>query len=66
MADAIIPDTKNWTWVLERPCPDCGYDGPAFDVATPGATLRDLGARWQTVLQRDDVAVRPRPDLVIY
>ncbi|PVY29285.1 hypothetical protein C7458_10631 [Williamsia muralis] len=23
---AIVPDTKNWTWVLERPCPDCGFD----------------------------------------
>ena len=23
---AIIPDTKNWTWVLERPCPECGFD----------------------------------------
>jgi hypothetical protein len=62
MADAIVPDTKNWTWVLDRPCPDCGYDGPAFDVATTGATLRALGARWQPVLQRDDVTVRPRPD----
>ena len=22
----IVPDTKNWTWVLERPCPECGFD----------------------------------------
>ncbi len=22
----IAPDTKNWTWVLERPCPECGFD----------------------------------------
>ena len=25
-ADGIVPDTKNWTWVLERPCPECGLD----------------------------------------
>ena len=62
MADDIVPDTKNWTWVLERPCPDCGYNGPSFDVAASGATLRDLATRWQQVLQRDDVTQRPRPD----
>ena len=22
----IEPDTKDWTWVLERPCPECGFD----------------------------------------
>ena len=23
---SIEPDTKDWTWVLERPCPECGFD----------------------------------------
>ena len=22
----IDPDTKDWTWVLDRPCPECGFD----------------------------------------
>ncbi len=22
----IVPDTKDWTWVLERTCPQCGFD----------------------------------------
>jgi hypothetical protein len=22
----IVPDTKDWTWVLDRPCPECGLD----------------------------------------
>ncbi|HEY5013683.1 MAG TPA: DinB family protein, partial [Acidimicrobiia bacterium] len=26
----ITPDTKDWTWVLERPCPECGFDASAF------------------------------------
>jgi hypothetical protein len=26
----IVPDTRDWTWVLERPCPDCGLDAQAF------------------------------------
>ena len=21
----IEPDTKDWTWVLDRPCPECGF-----------------------------------------
>ena len=27
--DAITPDTKDWTWVLERTCPECGFDPAA-------------------------------------
>ena len=31
MADAITPDDKDWTWVLERPCPECGFDTRTID-----------------------------------
>ena len=26
----IVPDTKDWTWVLRRPCPECGLDTQSF------------------------------------
>ncbi len=26
----IVPDTKDWTWVLERACPECGFDATDF------------------------------------
>jgi len=26
----IMPDTKDWTWVLRRACPECGFDHPQF------------------------------------
>jgi hypothetical protein len=26
----IIPDTKDWTWVLHRPCPECGFTVETF------------------------------------
>lgn len=55
----IIPDDKNWTWVLERACPDCGFYAGAFDVANTGAAIRDLVVRWASVLGRADVARRP-------
>ena len=42
----VPPDTKDWTWVLERPCPDCGFatfaDNPIVDAATAEAVLRAL------------------------
>ena len=25
-------DTKNWTWVLDRPCGECGFDASALTV----------------------------------
>jgi hypothetical protein len=28
--EAPLPDDKDWTWVVEEPCPECGFD-PTFD-----------------------------------
>lgn len=55
----ITPDTKDWTWVLERPCPECGFDASAVRDDSVVALLRDNVAAWPAVLQRADVAVRP-------
>lgn len=58
---ALVPDTKDWTWVLERPCPDCDFDPRAVasdDVARLVTAFTDP---WTTVLQRPDAAVRPDP-----
>ncbi|HEY3436228.1 MAG TPA: DinB family protein [Actinotalea sp.] len=59
--DAIEPDTKDWTWVLTRPCDECGYD--AASVAGPQVADRvvDLAERWVEVLARPDATVRPAP-----
>ncbi len=57
--DVIIPDGKNWTWVLGRACPDCGFSAGTFDVANTGAAVRDLATRWTAVLDRADVSRRP-------
>ncbi len=55
----IIPDTKNWTWVLEAPCPQCGFDASAFDEHDVPAMIRANAQSWPAVLERTDVAVRP-------
>ncbi|TVT13501.1 DinB family protein [Amycolatopsis acidiphila] len=55
----ITPDTKDWTWVLQRPCPDCGLDTSGFDREDVAVLLRENAAAWQAVLAREDVGVRP-------
>ena len=27
---AIVPDDKDWTWVLQRECPECGFDASSL------------------------------------
>ena len=58
----IIPDTKDWTWVLQRPCPECGFDASATTPATVPGAVTDMLPRWRAVLLRADVAERPDAD----
>lgn len=60
---SIDPDTKDWTWVLERPCPDCGFDAQAVDGERVPSVVRRNAADWQRVLTRPDVRRRPGPQV---
>jgi hypothetical protein len=55
----IVRDTKNWTWVIEHPCPDCGFDAADYPDAAIAAAIRDNAASWPAVLVRPTVRVRP-------
>jgi hypothetical protein len=55
----IVPDDKNWTWVLERECPECGFDGTRIDVADVAAMIRTNAAAWSPLLADARVATRP-------
>ncbi len=57
----IEPDGKDWTWVLERPCPECGFDPSAVDPHALGDALRATVPRWAAALARPDVRRRPAP-----
>jgi len=59
---AITPDTKNWTWVLDRPCPECGFVADSFARDDVGRIIRENAAAWGRILLRDDVQRRPRAD----
>ncbi len=56
----IVPDDKDWTWVLERACPECGFDGEHFRVEDAPAELRANAVEWSRLLDRP--SVRERPD----
>ncbi len=59
---AISPDTKDWTWVLERPCDQCGFHADAVPTNTIAARVNEHAEAWKGVLRRSDVRVRPSND----
>jgi hypothetical protein len=59
---AIIPDTKDWTWVLGRPCPECGLDTRSFSREELPAMIRSNALAWRAPLAAPGAADRTRPD----
>jgi hypothetical protein len=57
----IVPDDKDWTWVLERPCPECGFDAGGVDIEAVGPSIRAAAAAWVELLNGDDDSLRVRP-----
>jgi hypothetical protein len=57
----IEPDDKDWTWVLDRPCPECGFDASTFDSRVLGDAVRATVPRWAAALARPDARQRPEP-----
>ena len=59
---AIVPDTKDWTWVLRRPCPECGLDTQGFTVQAVPEMIMANAAAWQkTLTGLADARTRPVP-----
>jgi hypothetical protein len=55
----IAPDTKNWTWVIERPCPECGFDATDYLDDDIAPAILDSAVSWPAVLARPTVRDRP-------
>src|SRR6478735_1685445 len=56
-------DTKDWTWVLERRCPECGFDAAGTGRAAIATTLRAANFRLIALLADPLVRERPAPDV---
>ena len=67
MSDAPIPgktDDKDWTWVLDQACDECGAWVGGLPVAAVAALNVRCADGWIEVLGRDEdwVHARPEPD----
>jgi hypothetical protein len=64
MSTDIVPDDKDWTWVLQRPCDECGFDARSIEVGDVGAIILDNAEQWRQLLESGEASlrVRPRPD----
>jgi hypothetical protein len=58
---SIPPDTKDWTWVLEARCPECGLDTREIGLADVPVAVRDVASSFGDVLAAGE-ATRRRPD----
>jgi DinB superfamily len=61
----ITPDDKDWTWVLDEACTECGLDTRLVEPSDVSAMVRDLLEPWRAVLltaPADVVSRRPSLD----
>ena len=54
-------DSKDWTWVLERRCPECRFDVHSFSRTEVGSLLRQVTNTWAELLVGDPGELRRRP-----
>lgn len=56
-----VPDTKDWTWVLDRACPECGFDAHTCTATAVPGLIRENVSAWKDLLANG--GIRPgRPD----
>jgi hypothetical protein len=63
-AAQLTPDDKDWTWVIDRRCPDCGFDGSTFTAVDAAPAIRENAAEWNRLLSDEtrDLIRRRRAD----
>jgi hypothetical protein len=54
-------DDKDWTFVLDRPCPECGFVAAEVDVTDLPGLVVAATAPWAQVLAGPNATVRPAP-----
>ncbi len=64
MSNDITPDDKDWTWVLDSVCPECGFDVRTIEPGSVAGLIRDNASAWEAILtgETEPLRMRPRPD----
>jgi len=57
------PDDKDWTWVLESRCPECGFDSGSLVRQQIGVLVMRSSKAWQEALAGPGVRSRPAPNV---
>ena len=57
---AIVPDAKDWTWVLERRCPECGLVASELRRDQIAPLIRANAEAWAAILAGDPDRLRRR------
>lgn len=57
----IVPDDKDWTWVLDRPCPECGFDASRCAASTVPSLVRQNASTWRRLFADGEIRAG-RPD----
>ena len=52
----MTPDTKDWTWVVSKPCPECGLDAATVEYDDIPRRITDNAEQWVEVLTADNLA----------
>ena len=58
----ITPETKDWTWVLDKTCEECGFDTSSFPREEVSVMLRENAGRWRALLAHPQAQQRPADD----
>ena len=61
--DPVAPDTKDWTWVLERPCAECGFDPATVAPDSIPRIVTEASERFELALEQADAGVRTDPQV---
>jgi hypothetical protein len=51
----IVPDDKDWTWVLDRPCPVCDFDASTCSENAVPLLVRENAHDWRQLLERGTI-----------
>jgi hypothetical protein len=58
------PDTKDWTWTLSRPCPECGLSAGEIGLDEIATRAFVAAEEWVQILRSSPaVTARPKPDV---
>ncbi|MGL3806404.1 DinB family protein [Paeniglutamicibacter sp. R2-26] len=63
MSEQPIPETKDWTWVLESACGECGQDVRGLDPQTIAGLVRGGVPRFAAALSLPGAGTRPAPQV---